>query len=977
MGGDRQTGDRRGRWLGIGLAAAAGLAGLVAWVASPSDEQRWRRIERALEDRRWEEAEAGLSRWLVRHPDDDRARLQWGAVLGALDREEEAREELARVGESSPAWARAQFLLGELAANRHDGAEAERAYREAIGREPGAIEPRVRLLSLMFVQRRAEEACRLLRELDRLTGDPRHLVTLTGLALEGRQAEQFRDLGGEGEQLLDRLRPFLERSPDDPWLRRARGLIRFELGTPAEAVADLEFARLAIENDPDVRLALAACYAATGRADRVEEALGPMPALPADRARWWLLLGQASRALGREDEAIDHWRQAVAADPGHLQAHYRLGRALAEAGRADEAGPILERAEGIRDRTDRLKAAINGALSGLDGAGECLVLGRLCEESGMPALARRWFEQAARLDPLDRASQQGIARLAEAAFEPVAPPRLRNAAGTPSGGVATAGVAERSPSGPVRARFEDEAASRGLVFRYDPGEAGDLFIADTMGGGVGLIDSDGDGWLDVYFVNGCPLPVDPDDPPAPNRLFRNRGDGTFEDVTDRAGVGGRGYGMGCAVGDYDGDGDDDLFVTGFGATVLYRNNGDGTFADVTGSAGVASDRWSTASGFADLDGDGDLDLVVVTYVEADPATAPPCSDPSGEPIHCPPGRFPAQEDLLFRNNGDGTFTDVSREAGLDRPGRGLGLAIVDADEDGTLDLFIANDAEADFLFLNRGGLRFEEQGVAAGAAFDGDGRATASMGVIADDLDGDGRIDLYHTNFRNEPDTLLRNLGNGLFFDATSGSGLEGPSLAVTGFGAVALDGENDGALDLFVANGHVDDQPGIGQPMAQPPRWYSGLGRGRFETASPGEVGPYFRRPVVGRGAAGGDLDNDGRVDLVVVHRDAPASLLRNVSPGAGHWLGVRLVGSSSGPTPVGARVTCRAGGRSMTRVLSAGTSYLSASDPRLHFGLGAAEQVDELEIRWPSGAVERHAGLAADRIVEFREAVEPASER
>ncbi|MEW4571524.1 VCBS repeat-containing protein, partial [Tautonia sp. JC769] len=276
-------------------------------------------------------------------------------------------------------------------------------------------------------------------------------------------------------------------------------------------------------------------------------------------------------------------------------------------------------------------------------------------------------------------------------------------------------------------------------------------------------------------------------------------------------------------------------VTGFGSTALYRNNGDGTFTDITESAGVWSDRWSTAAGFADLDRDGDLDLFVVTYVEADPKTAPECRDSVGRPIHCPPGRFPAQFDLLYRNDGDGTFTDVSAEAGIEVPdGRGLGLAIADFDGDGLLDLFVANDAVPDFLFRNLGGLRFEEVGVASGAAFDGAGRATASMGVVADDLDGDGLIDLFHTNFRNEPNTFLRNLGGGLFVDATTGSGLDGPSLPVTGFGTVALDFDNDGTLDLFVSNGHVDDQPWIDQPMAQPPLAFLGRPGGRYVLASP-----------------------------------------------------------------------------------------------------------------------------------------------
>ena len=967
----------RARRPGIALGAAAALATLAAlatWASRPSDEDRWEAIEAETAEGRWDEAAPRLSRWVERHPEDSRARVMLGAALLSLGNEGQADEALEGVPEDDPAWPRAQVLRGELAMDRGDRPGAERAFRAAIDREPEAVEPRVRLLGLMFLLRREEEARGLLRELLRLTGDPRHLVSLTGLELEHRQPEQFRDLGDEGDQLLRQLRPFLARAPRDPWLVRARGLIRSEQGDPAGALPDLDAASRATADDPSLRLALAGCKAALGLPAEVEQALGPLPEQPAEQARWWLIRGEAEQALGRPDRALGCWRSAVEADPQHLQAHYTLGRALARAGLDEEAAPVLGRAEAIRGRTEALKAAVNASLSGVDDAGQCLAIARLCLDFDLPALARSWFQQAARLDPFDREAQSALALLGTAGTEPgpISPPKL-------TGQIVDVTTPEPSaaepPPAPSVARFEDQAESRGLAFRYDSGATDDLFIADTMGGGVGLIDADGDGRLDVYLVNGCPLPVDPDNPPAPNRLFRNQGDGTFADVTESAGVGGRGYGMGCAVGDIDADGDEDLFVTGFGSTVLYRNDGDGTFTDVTEAAGVGSDRWSTAAGFADLDGDSDLDLVVVTYVEADPATAPPCKDSSGRPIHCPPGRFPAQPDLLFRNDGDGTFTDVSAEAGFDLPdGRGLGLAIADLDGDGSLDLFVANDAVPDFLLLNRGGLRFEEVGVASGAAFDGDGRATASMGVVADDLDGDGLIDLYHTNFRNEPDTLLRNLGGGQFADATTGSGLEAPSLSVTGFGASALDGDNDGTLDLFVANGHVDDQPWVDTPMAQPPRWYAGLGDGRYAAAPPESAGPYFGRRVVGRGAASGDLDGDGLVDLVVVHRGSPASLLRNVTPDPGHWLGVRLIGSASGPTPVGARVSCRAGGRTISRWLTAGTSYLSASDRRLWFGLGDAEEVDELEIRWPSGAVERHAGLAADRVVEFREADGPA---
>ena len=585
----------------------------------------------------------------------------------------------------------------------------------------------------------------------------------------------------------------------------------------------------------------------------------------------------------------------------------------------------------------------------------------------MTAESSDWFELAYQRDPRLRPPGFDLAQRAPvddgpavALSRPVlrAPGLLRPTDQRPR-------MAPRPDSG---SRFEDVAVRAGVRFQYDPGATSRLFIADTIGGGVALFDFDDDGWLDIYFVNGCALPVDRQSSPRPNKLYRNRGDGTFQDVTERAGVGGQGYGMGCAVGDFDNDGHDDLFVTGLNQTILYRNRGDGTFADVTAQAGVASSRWSTAAGFGDLDGDGDLDLVVVTYVEADPKDVLECRDKSGKLIHCNPDRFPAQFDHLFRNNGDGTFTDVSRQAGIEVPeGRGLGLAIADLDGDGRLDIFVANDTTANFLFRNRGGLRFEEVGLTAGVAYDAMGHPTASMGVVAEDLNEDGRIDLFHTNLINQSSTLRWNLGRGQFADRTFVANLAAPSRSRTGFGTVALDVDNDGTLDLFVANGHTDDQPWLNTPMAQTAQLFLGRDRGRFELASP-EVSPYFSRPVVGRGVAAGDLDNDGRVDLVVVHRDAPAAVLRNGTRG-GHWLGLRLRGTRCGRSLVGTRVVCQAGGRSRVRWLTSGTSYLSSSDPRLWFGLGSARKAEHLEVRWPSGTVQTWSDVAADRILDLRE--------
>jgi tetratricopeptide (TPR) repeat protein len=964
--------NRRGWWIGAGtLAVSAAAVPIFARRAARPDEVA-RTVRDAIVSRQWGRAESILVPHLRRHPEDGRAWLQLGSVRGLLGREEEALAALRRVPEVDPAWPRAQVLIGDLAQKRYDAAGAERAYRAALAREPDAIVPREKLLGLLFALWRKDEAITILADLHRLTADSRHLVAWTGLSLEEAQPQQLRELSGELARLEADLDRFLSKAPDDPWLRRARGLLRFEQGRTAEARADLEAVAHRIEDDPVGRLALGECLMSLGDRSGLDASLGPVPDRPAQKARWWLLKGQAAQAGGMVDEAIEGFREAVAADPRNRAAQYHLGRALLGLGRTEEAGPSLERAERIRIQTDALKKALDQRRAGVSDAAECERIARLFLDAEMPPEARGWFQQTVWTDPLRGEAQIALARLGEVSRTVAGSPRLRSdsvATDTPRAVIATAATAR------ARLSFEDIAAEAGLVFSYDAAPRGDLFIGDTMGGGVGLLDLDGDGWLDVYFVNGCPLPFDPRTPPAPNRLFRNRGDGTFEDVTARAGVGGRGYGMGCAVGDYNGDGRDDLFVTGLASTVLYRNNGDGTFTDVTESAGVFSSRWGTAAGFADLDADGDLDLVVVTYVEADPRRTLDCRDSANQPIHCPPGKYPAQVDHLFRNDGDGTFTDVAAEAGLDVPdGRGLGLAIADLDGDGRLDLYVANDAEPDFLFRNLGGLKFEEIGVVAGVAYNGDGLATASMGVVASDLDGDGLLDLFHTNFRNEGSLFLRNQGGGLFSDATAGAGLNAPSRAVTGFGAVALDADNDGLLDLFAANGHVDHQPWAGLPMAQPPHLYSALAPGRFVLADPASSGPYFSKTLVGRGAAAGDLDNDGRVDLVVVHRDAPAALLRNTSR-AGRWLSLRLVGTASGSTPVGVRVTCRVGGRALVRSLSGGTGYLSAHDSRLSFGLGDAERAESIEIAWPSGLVQRFTDLASDRFHTVREGDQPVA--
>jgi tetratricopeptide (TPR) repeat protein len=919
-------------------------------------------IRKAANEKRWNEVEEGLRRWLKERPRDGDAWRMLGGVLFDHGRWDEATEALRHVPEGDAAWAPSQELLGEIAVQRHDLPTAERAFRRAAEGGRASVEPLKRLASLLVLERRTAEAHDVLRRLFRATQDPQYLAD--GLLLAHVDSE-VRDLSPELEQ-------YLNVAPGDPWLRRAWGLYLASRGRADEALPHLEAAARTFKDDPIGRFALAECRMALGVAVDLD-VLGAPPSKAPDAARWWVLRARLAGALSLPEKVLASLRKAVATDPSHAEAHYRLCQELTRRGDDKSAGEHLRQAEMLGHRQDLLKRALRRVQRQAPDARSYLELARLCEEDGHPSEAHDWFELAIRHDPQ---LAKGLATPAASQTSSDTPsfalsrPILRESKdiATPEGAPTPSRPVETAP------RFEDIAERAGVRFQYDPGDTPKLFIGDTMGGGVGLLDFDEDGWLDIYFVNGCALPVDRNSPPSPNRLYRNRKDGTFEDVTVRANVVGRGYGMGCAVGDYDGDGHDDLFVTGLEGTILYRNRGDGTFEDVTARAGVFTSRWSTAAGFGDLDADGDLDLMVVTYVAADPRDPLECRDRAGRLIHCQPDRFPAQHDHLFRNNGDGTFTDVSREAGIEVPeGKGLGLAIADLDGDRKLDLFVANDGVPNFLFRNLGGLRFEEVGLASGVAYNGSGLPTASMGVVAEDLNGDGLIDLFHVNFIEQTSTLRWNLGGGQFTDGTLAANLAAASRSKTGFGTVAVDVDNDGRLDLFVANGHTDDQPWFQVPMAQTPQLFMGLPGGRFAPAVSSQF-PYLTRPVVGRGVAAGDLDNDGRVDLVVVHRDVPAALLRNTTS-AGHCLVLNLRGTRSGTTPVGARVVCQVGDRVMARWLTSGTSYLSCSDRRLAFGLGAAVKADRVEIRWPSGRSQSWTDVAADRVLDVREGSEPVA--
>lgn len=534
--------------------------------------------------------------------------------------------------------------------------------------------------------------------------------------------------------------------------------------------------------------------------------------------------------------------------------------------------------------------------------------------------------------------------------------------------------------GLAQVSFEDRAASVGLGFRHHASPTPQKYLPETMGGGVALFDYDNDGFLDVFFVNGGgiatasgPVRIDRSQPVSFDRLYRNSDGRSFQDVTEQAGVSAASktiYGMGAATGDYDNDGNVDLFVTGYGGTILYRNRGDGTFEDRTEQSGAAVMGWSASAGFFDVDSDGDLDLFVTRYLEWSFETRFPCGERI--PVYCSPRRYPAATSVLLRNEGDGTFADVSGKWGLENsPGKALGVAFNDADADGLPDVLVANDSTAQQLFLNRRTGRFVESALAVGLAYNEDGGSFAGMGIDFEDYDNDGLPDVITTTLAKELYALYRNEGSGSFRYVTRQSGLAEITARMSGWGAKFVDFDHDGWKDYFAAQSHVLDnvdalEPGI--DYRQPPL-VARNERGRFVDVS-GSAGPAFGKDVAGRGAAFGDLDNDGDVDVIVGVLDStPMALYSNAADLPHHWIQIRLAGGASARDGQGARVEIRSAAGEQVRYATTSGSYLSASDPRLHFGLGPDAQVDRITVNWPSGAVQVLGGVAVDRAVTIEE--------
>jgi tetratricopeptide (TPR) repeat protein len=941
--------------IGAGLLALgwALFAQLDAWRA----RGELRQAQQDLANGRLVAANRRLTGLVARRGELGGAAAYWLGVCEALGgRPDAALRAFARVPERFDFDPLGAYL--EAKANMTHGRlhAAERRLEQVQGRGgPGRDQARDLLSEIYQIEVRFDDVKSLHHASLAEAEDPtRDLKELSNLDLARTPYEGLKGALEKAGQLAPQ--------DDRVWLGKAR--LAIHGGRWDEASAWLRRCREAGADAPVWRAWLEWGRGSGRPAEAVEAArqLGPGRLDPEERLELRAWLAQQRGDIDAESSALGRWLQL---EPTATRALERLAELAHRAGRPDRVAELRRR----KAEVEKAMEAYRGRLwseQPLRTAAERAGLARLADAAGRRHEARALYTWALKADPGDPSAREGLAgrdrgdaeraNALSAEVEPWAEPVSPTGPGRPDSGARAGGVLS----------FTDDAEAVGLRFVYDNAETALHQQPEPFGGGLALLDYDGDGWLDVYCVQGGPFAESSDtgsSPPRPgDRLFHNRGDGTFEDLTDRTGIGRfpRGHGHGVAVGDVDNDGRPDVFVTRWRSYALYRNRGDGTFEDVTDAWGLGGRRdWPTSAALADLDGDGDLDLYVCHYAAWDLANPRICRDPKTQAyLNCNPLDAEALPDHLYRNDG-GRFVDVTDGSGIiDRNGRGLGVVAADLDADGRVDLFVANDSSANFLFRNLGGMLFEEIAHDAGVAGNASGTYQAGMGVAAGDLDGDGLIDLAVTNFYGESTTYFRNLGQGAFVDASAACGLAVASRRLLGFGVAFLDADNDGRLDLASANGHVNDlRPNY--PYLMLAQLLVGGPDGRLIDVSD-VAGAPWRVPRMGRGLVVGDLDNDGRQDVLLLSHNQPLAYLHNRTEG-GRSLTLRLEGRGSNRDAIGARVAVIARGRRLVAWRTGGGSYQSASDPRLHFGLGDAPGVESVEITWPSGHVQRFAGLSA----------------
>lgn len=915
----------------------------------------------AAAERSWERDDFSRTlklaqRALEQEPDSQAAHLFAGLACERLGRYEEAFEHLRRVDDTFGQAELARRTCAELCLTRlHRPSLAVEHYQRLLKLDPRAVDAEQQLAYLLGLSGRWREAepyrLHLIQE--------RHLepVLLYLLCARDSLLENVEDLAAMHHA-----------APDDPLLvpglaRKARDdgdmasaeqqLRRLLTKTPRDVSAQIELGKIAVQDD----------HQFVGWYQRLPEPVRTSAGV-------WSLLGQWAADQSQPEAAARCYWEELKVDPNDAQANYQLGRLLASLHRDHDAAVFLKRAEQL----ERYFQLVTQAWTGNDleavekAAKSARDLGLVWEAYGWAFLMSRHFSNAlwaermlADLDPIVRdlpltrtRVESNPAHHLDLSDYPL--PVFPTDPTTPS----SAGELADRPPPTTAIRFENQAADAGIEFSYFNGAPRDRQtrrMYEFNGGGVGVIDYDQDGRPDLFLTQGSDWPHDSSSSAHSDRLFRNERGKRFHDVTPSARVMDRQFSAGIAVGDLDSDGFPDIYVANIGGNRLLMNNGDGTFRDETEATGTAGNDWSTSCAFADINADGLPDLYVVNYLAGPDVFERLCRDENDRVRSCSPREFPAAQDRLYLNQGDGTFLDATTTAGIKAPdGKGLGIAIADFSGSGRLDLFIANDAVPNFYFANPEGstpgtIRFEEQALPRGVAFNEAGRAEACMGIAVGDANGDARLDLFVTNFHNETNTFYQQTTGGVFLDATRHARLDVPSLKMLGFGTQFLDPDCDGDLDLFVTNGHIDDLRDAGIPFQMRSQFFSNDGRGQFTEIAAEDLGDYFTVEQLGRGAATVDWNGDGLEDLVISHLDTPTALLTNQTTDSGNSVRLHLRGTVSSRDAIGVTVTVEAAGKTIMRQLTAGDGFQASNQRRLVVGLGTADKVDRLTVRWPSG--------------------------